>query len=46
MFFPEIRVGWAALLFSLSLQALMIGGEGTALKRRRLADGPLQSPVH
>jgi hypothetical protein len=46
MFFPEIRVGWAARLFPLSLQTLMPEGEGTAVKRRRLADEPLRAPAH
>jgi hypothetical protein len=46
MFFPEIRIGWSALLFSLSLRTLLTEGEGTAVKRHRLADGPLQSPAH
>jgi hypothetical protein len=45
MFFPEIRIGWVALLFSPSLRTLMTEGEGTAVERRRLADGPFQASV-
>jgi hypothetical protein len=45
MFFPEIHVGWAALLFPLPLRMLKTKLKEEEVKRHRLADGPIQMPA-